>query len=83
MAAEVRVPKLGEGIEEAMFSAWQRRVGEYVEQGEILLQLESDKASVDVEAPSSGYLLKTLVEEGEAVGVGQVLGYLGEQGETL
>jgi pyruvate/2-oxoglutarate dehydrogenase complex dihydrolipoamide acyltransferase (E2) component len=79
---EIRVPALGENIDEAMFSAWSRKIGDYVEQGDVLFQVESDKATVDVEAPAAGYLLKTLVEQGEAVTVGQVLGYLGEKGEV-
>jgi pyruvate dehydrogenase E2 component (dihydrolipoamide acetyltransferase) len=83
MAVEVTVPALGENIEEAMLTGWSKRVGDYVEQGETLFQVESEKATVDAEAPAAGYLLKTLAEEGEAVTVGQVIGFLGEKGEEV
>jgi pyruvate/2-oxoglutarate dehydrogenase complex dihydrolipoamide acyltransferase (E2) component len=67
MAVEVTVPALGENIEEAMLTGWSKRVGDYVEQGETLFQVESEKATVDA----------------EAVTVGQVIGFLGEKGEEV
>jgi pyruvate dehydrogenase E2 component (dihydrolipoamide acetyltransferase) len=68
-------------MEEGMVSRWLKGVGERVEKGDILLEVEMDKAVLEVESFVSGTLLQILVEEGETVPVGTPLALLGEPGE--
>lgn len=81
MAVEFTMPKLGHLMEEGMVGRWLKQVGERVEKGDILLEVEMDKAILEVESFVSGTLLKILVEEGETVPVGTPLALLGEPGE--
>jgi pyruvate dehydrogenase E2 component (dihydrolipoamide acetyltransferase) len=81
MAVEFTMPKLGHLMEEGMVSRWLKGVGERVEKGDILLEVEMDKAVLEVESFVSGTLLQILVEEGETVPVGTPLALLGEPGE--
>lgn len=73
MSLEIKVPAVGESITEAVIGAWEKNSGEYVDQDEIILILETDKASVEVVAESAG-VLTTTVEEGETVEIGAVVG---------
>lgn len=81
MAIEFTMPKLGHLMEEGMVGRWLKQVGEKVEKGDILLEVEMDKAVLEVESFVSGTLLKILVEEGATVPVGTPLALLGEPGE--
>jgi pyruvate dehydrogenase E2 component (dihydrolipoamide acetyltransferase) len=69
MATEFTMPMLGEVMQEGRIVAWHKRVGDKVEQGEIILEVETDKAVIEVESPASGVLRKILVPEGETVPV--------------
>ncbi|MBT4762359.1 MAG: 2-oxoglutarate dehydrogenase complex dihydrolipoyllysine-residue succinyltransferase [Bdellovibrionaceae bacterium] len=69
MKLEVKIPAVGESITEATIAEWTKKSGEFVEQDEIILVLETDKASVEVVAEKAG-VLKTLVEEDETVDIG-------------
>lgn len=82
MAYEIIMPKAGMAMETGTVIQWFKSVGEYVESGEPLLEIETDKVSMEVEAEVSGYLLSTLREPGEVVPVIETIGYLGEKGET-
>lgn len=73
MAVEIKVPAVGESITEATIGEWQKNSGDYVERDDILLVLETDKASVEVVAESSG-VLTTKAEEGDTVEIGAVVG---------
>lgn len=70
----LRVPQLGNGVDEATVLEWLIGVGESVEQGEPVVTVETDKATSDLEAPVGGTLITVLVEDGATVGVGDVLG---------
>lgn len=67
---EVSMPKLGHLMEEGRVACWSKNVGEAVGKGEALLEVETDKAVIEVEAPVSGRLHSVLVAQGETVPVG-------------
>ncbi|UXN02918.1 2-oxoglutarate dehydrogenase complex dihydrolipoyllysine-residue succinyltransferase [Bartonella sp. HY406] len=78
MATEIRVPTLGESVTEATIGKWYKQPGESVSADEPLVELETDKVTVDVPAPASGKLGDILVKEGDTVEVGALLGTLVE-----
>lgn len=67
MSTELTMPMLGEVMEEGLVSSWKVEVGQAVEEGDIVLEIETDKAIAEVEAPASGLVTKILVPEGETV----------------
>jgi pyruvate dehydrogenase E2 component (dihydrolipoamide acetyltransferase) len=83
MATPVRMPPLGQTSDELRLLAWRKEEGEAVAEGEPLVVIETDKATLDVEASVSGTLLRILCREGETVTAGTLLGWLGEPGEEL
>jgi 2-oxoglutarate dehydrogenase E2 component (dihydrolipoamide succinyltransferase) len=78
MALEIRVPTLGESVTEATVAKWLRNVGEAVAADEPLVELETDKVTVEVNAPASGTLSEIKVDAGATVEVGALLGALTE-----
>jgi 2-oxoglutarate dehydrogenase E2 component (dihydrolipoamide succinyltransferase) len=80
MAIEIRVPPLGESVVEATVGRWSKGEGDAVAKDEILVELETDKITVEVAAQSAGVLGKIEKKEGESVGVNELLGHL-EEGE--
>lgn len=83
MATEITMPKLSDTMTEGSFIGWRKNVGERVERGEVIAEVETDKAVMELEAFASGVLLKVMVEGGENVPVGTVLGLIGEPGEAV
>lgn len=81
MPHEITMPKLSDTMTEGSFIGWRKKVGEQVERGEVIAEVETDKAVMELEAFASGVLLKTMAHEGENVPVGTVLGLIGEPGE--
>jgi len=77
------MPKLGQMTEESTIVRWLKREGEPVAKGEILFEIETDKAVMEVESFFQGTLLKILVQEGETVPVMQTVGFVGEPGERF
>jgi 2-oxoglutarate dehydrogenase E2 component (dihydrolipoamide succinyltransferase) len=75
---EIRVPTLGESVTEATIAQWYKAEGESVSVDEPLVELETDKVTIEVPAPSSGTLSEILVQDGETVEVGALLGSIGE-----
>ena len=73
MTRKVIMPVLGETMDEGTIVHWNKNVGDKVEKGEALLSVESDKATLDVESFSSGYLRKVLCTEQSTVKIGQVI----------
>lgn len=63
------MPMLGEVMEEGRIAVWRKQVGDRVEQGEIILEIETDKATLEVESTASGVIKKILVPAGETVPV--------------
>ena len=78
MSVELIVPTLGESITEATVSKWLKKIGESFEVDEPLVEIETDKITVEVPAPSSGVLSEIKVKEGKDVNIGGVLGIIGE-----
>jgi pyruvate dehydrogenase E2 component (dihydrolipoamide acetyltransferase) len=76
MATVVVLPKFGMTMEEGTIVEWYKREGQWVEKGESLLQIETDKVTMDVEAPAAGILRGVQVSVGEVVPVGQSLAYI-------
>lgn len=83
MATEVIVPVPDQTTEEVRIVSWKKQPGETVEKGEVLLEIETDKAVMDVEAIVSGVLLDRLAEEDTMVPVGQLVGHIGDVGENV
>jgi pyruvate dehydrogenase E2 component (dihydrolipoamide acetyltransferase) len=83
MARPVRMPPLGATSNELRIVQWLKDVGANVEQGELLLEVETDKATLEVEAAVSGTLLAVLHGPGETVAVGEVLAFVGSPGEDV
>ncbi|WP_372057414.1 2-oxoglutarate dehydrogenase complex dihydrolipoyllysine-residue succinyltransferase [Tistrella mobilis] len=78
MSVEIKVPSLGESVTEATIGQWFKKVGDRVEADEPLVELETDKVTLEVNAPASGVLTEILAEEGADVEVGALLGVIGE-----
>ena len=74
MSIEIIVPEMGESVIEATVRAWLKKEGDFVEAGEALVELETDKVNLEVGAKASGVLAKIQVGEGQDVKVGDVLG---------
>jgi pyruvate dehydrogenase E2 component (dihydrolipoamide acetyltransferase) len=82
VADEVKLPRLGQGMESGTIVKWLKAEGDQVEKGEPLYELDTDKVTQEVEAEASGVLLKIAVTEGEA-DVGTTIAVIGEQGEDV
>lgn len=82
MPTEVRLPHLGESIDSAVLVAWHKQVGDAVKRGDELADLETDKATLPLEAPKRGLLLAIAAAEGETVRIGDLLAVIGREGET-
>ena len=83
MAEIITMPKLGFDMAEGKLGEWLKKAGDTVTQGETILLVETDKASVEVPAFRSGVLLKILVAAGESVPIGTPIAAIGEAGETV
>jgi 2-oxoglutarate dehydrogenase E2 component (dihydrolipoamide succinyltransferase) len=81
MSLELKVPTLGESITEATVSKWFKKIGESFDADEPLVEIETDKITVEVPAPISGVLSEIKAEEGTDINIGGVLGIIGETKE--
>jgi 2-oxoglutarate dehydrogenase E2 component (dihydrolipoamide succinyltransferase) len=79
MAVELRVPEVGESIKEVQIGAWLKKEGDSIERDEALVEIESDKATLELPAPVSGTLAKVLKQKGETVQVGDLIATIGER----
>lgn len=82
MAIEVTMPQMGADMTEGTLLKWLKQVGDSVQRGDILAEIETDKATVELEAYESGTILKQLASEGDVVPVGDVIALLGEPSEA-
>jgi len=82
MSIEIRVPTLGESIVDATIATWLKHEGDPVQQGDALVELETDKINVEVNAEQSGVLQQVIKKEGDNVSVGDVLGIIGEAAQA-
>jgi pyruvate dehydrogenase E2 component (dihydrolipoamide acetyltransferase) len=82
MASEVKLPRLGQGMESGTVTKWLKNEGDSVEKGEPLYEIDTDKVTQEVESDFAGVLLKIALSEGEAP-VGQTIAWIGEPGEEV
>jgi 2-oxoglutarate dehydrogenase E2 component (dihydrolipoamide succinyltransferase) len=83
MSVEIRVPSLGESVTEATVAKWFKQIGESVVADEPLVELETDKVTLEYNAPASGTLAEIVVEQGGEVEVGALLGAIDESGANV
>src|SRR5580658_2737034 len=81
MAISVEVPKLGNTVEECIITRWAKKKGDSVAEGDVVVEIETDKATFEVTAPASGTLLETFFEQGALVPVFTNLFVIGAAGE--
>ena len=82
MASEVKLPRLGQGMEAGTITKWLKSEGESVSKGEPLYEIDTDKVTQEVESDFDGVLLKIALPEGEAP-VGQTIAWIGAAGEEI
>ena len=83
MAFNFVLPDLGEGIAEGEIRKWLVKAGDVIEEHQAVLEIETDKAVVEVPAPKGGTVLRISKEEGQTANVGDVLMVIGEAGEKI
>jgi pyruvate/2-oxoglutarate dehydrogenase complex dihydrolipoamide acyltransferase (E2) component len=83
MATKIVMPQLGESVVDGTVGEWLVQVGDTVEEFEPIVRVSTDKVDTEIPAPASGVLLKILIEEGETVNAGVVLGIVGAPNETV
>jgi len=83
MATELKIPTPDQTTEKVRIVKWQKAVGDAVAKGDVVLEMETDKAVLEVESPAAGVLLKQLAAEDDVVSVGTVVGLIGAEGEAV
>src|SRR5690554_6430693 len=83
MAEIVRMPKLSDTMTDGVVAEWHKKVGDNVEAGELLAEIETDKATMEFESFQDGVLLHIGVEKGSSAPVDSILAILGEEGEDI
>lgn len=83
MAEFIVMPKLGFDMREGEFNGWVKNIGDRVAKGDVVAEIESDKATLELETQVAGVLLATLVKSGDIVAVGENIGIVGEEGEDV
>ena len=83
MAEVINMPKLGFDMAEGTLVRWVKSEGDQIERGEVLAEIETDKATVEVESQASGTILKLLAKEGAVLPIGEPMAVVGESGEEV
>ncbi len=83
MAEIIRMPKMSDTMEEGVIAGWLKKVGDEVKSGDILAEVETDKATMELESYDDGFLLHVGVKDGESVPVDGVIAIIGEKGENI
>ena len=83
MAEVIRMPKMSDTMEEGVIASWLKKVGDKVESGDILAEVETDKATMELESFEDGTLLHIGVDESDSVPVDGVIAIIGEEGEDI
>ena len=83
MAEVIKIPRLSDTMEEGTLATWFKKVGDEVKEGDILAEIETDKATMEFESFQEGVLLHIGVEQGQTAPVDSILAILGEQGEDI
>lgn len=83
MSETINMPKLGFDMAEGVLVRWVKQVGENITKGDVLAEIETDKATVEVESPASGVVLQLIVNQGDVVPVNAPIAVVGGQGEKV
>ncbi len=83
MAKEIKIPDISTTTDTVVLLKWLKQEGEQVKRGQALCELETDKATTELESIAQGTLLKQVVAEGTEVNVGTVIAYVGVPGEII
>jgi len=83
MAVKVIMPQAGQDLETGVVKQWHKAEGDAVAKGEPIVQIETEKVDLDVEAPASGVLLRILVPEETETAIFSTIGIIGEPGEDI
>jgi pyruvate dehydrogenase E2 component (dihydrolipoamide acetyltransferase) len=83
MAVVIKLPDMGTNVDECRLLAWRVQEGQRVRRGEVLAEIETDKAVAELESTAEGVLLRQAVKVGDRARTGDVLAYVGEPGESL
>src|ERR687893_1297579 len=83
MATQVIMPKLSPTMEEGQLSRWLKKEGDQVSMGEPLAEIDTDKATMEMQALGTGVLRKILIQEGESAPLGQLIAIIGEPDEDI
>src|SRR5215210_3226346 len=79
---EIQMPKLSDTMTQGTLVSWKKKKGEQVSTGDVIAEIETDKATMEWESPEDGVLSEIYVEEGGKVEVGQKIAFIGEKGEA-
>ena len=82
MANEIIIPDFGTSVEEVRLIKWLKKEGETIKKGDALCELETDKATTELESFVEGILLRQLVEAGSEIEIGTTIAYIGRKGES-
>ena len=83
MASEIIIPDFGTSVEEVRLIKWLKKEGETVKKGDALCELETDKATTELESFVEGVLLRQLVEADSEIEIGTNIAYVGQEGEEI
>lgn len=83
MAIPVAMPRVGQTMSEGTVLSWEKKVGELVKKGEVLVKIETDISELNVVAEVEGYLLKIEADPEQIVPCGETIAWLGEKGEKV
>ncbi len=83
MAETISMPKLGFDMAEGLLVRWVKQVGETINKGDVLAEIETDKATVEVESSASGVVLELIVDQGTMVPVNAPIAIVGQAGEKV
>ena len=83
MVTEIKMPDLGTTVDQVTLIAWLKQEGEQVKRGDILCEIETDKATTELESFSEGVLLRQVAAAGSIVVAGTVIAYIGQPGESV
>ena len=83
MAEKINMPRLSDTMEEGTVAKWFKKVGDSIKEGDILAEIETDKATMEFESFNEGVLLYIGIKEGETAPVDSLLAILGEKGEDI
>lgn len=79
MTSDIILPKLGLTMEEAKIVSWLKELGDEIEEDDVIMEVETDKATLEVESPGKGFLVAKKVSIGDSVSVGEVIGVLSDE----